>query len=41
MQLSLAQQGDRQEIARLIQLSTNAWYRRHGMGDIFPAEPDG
>ncbi|MEE4485034.1 GNAT family N-acetyltransferase [Serratia ficaria] len=41
MQLSLAQQGDRQEIARLIQQSTNAWYRRHGMGDIFPAEPDG
>ncbi|CAI1960357.1 GNAT family N-acetyltransferase [Serratia entomophila] len=40
MQLSLAEQGDGQEIARLIHLSTNAWYRRHGMGAIFPAGPD-
>ena len=37
IQLQVAQAQDRSEIAALIHGSTNAWYRQHGMGDIFSA----
>lgn len=37
IQLQVAQAQDRREIAALIHDSTNAWYRQHGMGNIFPA----
>lgn len=37
IQLQVAQVQDRSEIAALIHGSTNAWYRQHGMGEIFSA----
>lgn len=40
IRLQVAQAGDRSEIATLIQRSTNAWYQRHGLGAIFPAEAE-
>ncbi|MNG85671.1 N-acetyltransferase [Serratia inhibens] len=40
VQLKPAESGDRSEIARLIHLSTNTWYQRHGREAIFPAGPD-
>ncbi|CAI1922598.1 Predicted acetyltransferase [Serratia quinivorans] len=39
MQLRVAENSDRQAVAQLIHLSTNAWYQRHGMGAIFSAAP--
>ncbi|HGM5491951.1 TPA: GNAT family N-acetyltransferase [Serratia fonticola] len=40
IQLQVAKPQDRNEIAILIHGSTNAWYRQHGMGDIFSAGAD-